>query len=437
MIEFEVNKFLKLRLEEGKTVIYINDKRFNQCRYLLLNFEVNQIEMLENIESIDEAAEKLDNTAESYSIKNLISPEEEFWGHCSNLHGWSELGYDSRILHRNLAFPLLKKLNEIGDQHAKKVFKEEIARRLTSGYYTIMKYLIEEKYIFYLTPEELDIIYEEMLDNMFKYQTNSEIIEIISILDEKSTYLNFSRVFSHPNCSESLKHDLIKKELIEGVIFDGKPYSVVDGCLDLRGLNIIDVNNLENVSSIEYLNALKLGGNFLNKESQEVVGKLDKNGNALDPNKLIAKTHLINYIDSILRSRKRFLWSLYLPNMKIVNMDFLKKLKKYDLKTIDLSNNDISEICCLEYFKNLKRLNLNNNRIEKIVGLEKSETLVELRISNNEIKEIEGLQSLNKLKILEIGANKIPAQLIKKLGGFNGPFSNEVADPQKFVKHCQ
>ncbi|KKK92445.1 hypothetical protein LCGC14_2702850, partial [marine sediment metagenome] len=79
----------------------------------------------------------------------------EFIGHCSNLQVWYEHDYDSRLLHRNLAFPLLKQLTEIGDHLAKRAFREEIAKRLNSGYPSVVNYLIEEKYIDYLGRDEL------------------------------------------------------------------------------------------------------------------------------------------------------------------------------------------------------------------------------------------------------------------------------------------
>ena len=50
-----------------------------------------------------------------------------------NLQVWAEMNYDTRILHRNLAFPLLKKLAQVGDPIAKKALKDEIAKRFLSG----------------------------------------------------------------------------------------------------------------------------------------------------------------------------------------------------------------------------------------------------------------------------------------------------------------
>ena len=111
--EFKINTYIKLKFEGGRTNIYVKNRIFQQCMYLLLNLRVDQIENYEEIDSIDEAAEKLDRTMER--DHGIISPEEEFMGHCSNLQVWAENEYDTRILHRNLAFPLLKRLTEVGD----------------------------------------------------------------------------------------------------------------------------------------------------------------------------------------------------------------------------------------------------------------------------------------------------------------------------------
>ncbi len=91
-----------------------------------------------------------------------ITKEQEFWAHCSNLQAWAENGYDTRLLHSNLSFPLLKKLTEVGDTKARKIFKDEIAQRFVRGYIPVMRYLFKEKFVDYLTPEEFELILNEV-----------------------------------------------------------------------------------------------------------------------------------------------------------------------------------------------------------------------------------------------------------------------------------
>jgi len=154
---FRVNEYITLKLENSKTNIYVNEKNFIHCKFLLLgDLHIGEIEdFISNFSSVDEE----EGFANSYEYKQFtnarIPPETEFWGHCSNLQVWAENNYNSRLLHSNLAFPLLKKLVEAGDVKAKKVFKEEIAKRLESGFPTVVEYLIQEDYIKYLTHEEI------------------------------------------------------------------------------------------------------------------------------------------------------------------------------------------------------------------------------------------------------------------------------------------
>ena len=166
MKEFKVNKYITLKLEGGKTNIYIKNELFNQCKFLLLDILVEKISSFDDIESIDEAAKRLDKTLEQ--DKTRIPPDTEFWGHCSNLQIWAENDYYTRLLHSNLSFPLLKRLAEIGDPLAKKVFKEEIAKRLSvldvisndvesSNYQPMVDLFYHEGYLEYLNDNELEI----------------------------------------------------------------------------------------------------------------------------------------------------------------------------------------------------------------------------------------------------------------------------------------
>lgn len=71
----------------------------------------------------------------------------------------------------SLSFPLLKKLTQEGDPQAKRAFKEEIAKRLMRGDVNITYYLIDEKYLEFLTVEEISSIFSSekclLFENIF------------------------------------------------------------------------------------------------------------------------------------------------------------------------------------------------------------------------------------------------------------------------------
>lgn len=157
MLEFKVNEFITLKLENSKTFIYVNNELFNQCISVFTRTNTEELEDLLEIESVDELAEKsIDDMTEDLDPELINIPAKvRFWVHCSNMQVWAENNYDSRLIHSNLAFPLLKKLMEVGDVKAKRVFKEEIAKRLKFGSYWTQKFLFIEGYVSYLTQEEL------------------------------------------------------------------------------------------------------------------------------------------------------------------------------------------------------------------------------------------------------------------------------------------
>ena len=128
----EINEYITLKAEGDYINIYVKGEVFKQCMFLVLDIK-NNSKKQHLIDSIDEAEELFKSDIPPDSLEK-ISIEEQFKGHASNLQAWVEHGYNTKVLHMNLAFPLLKKLSQVGDPLAKRVFKEEIATRIESNY---------------------------------------------------------------------------------------------------------------------------------------------------------------------------------------------------------------------------------------------------------------------------------------------------------------
>lgn len=194
---FRLNEYLLLKLENKKTNIYVNGKKFRQCKFLLMN--IQDQEQHEEIKSIDEAAEKLDRSLEGHSwSKQLIPPETEFWGHCSNLQAWVEHDYDTRILHSNLAFPLLVKLAKEGDKKAKIAFKEEYLQRIEEGNDKTVKFLLSESYIKLLDQDLCDELITLFLEKGSFFLVNSVFLKLYNHVRGKNFSATiFLRIFSY------------------------------------------------------------------------------------------------------------------------------------------------------------------------------------------------------------------------------------------------
>jgi len=168
--EFNINEHLKLKLIEGQTVIYIDEKPFHQCKYLLLNLTQKDFAKFDHIDSIDEAFQIYNNMDKNHEKDHeLIDPESEFIGHCSNLQAWYEHGYDLRILHSSLSIPLLKKLALLGDKKAIIRLKESIATRIASKNHNTIIFYLNEEYLKLFSNEELEVMFEDWLDKEINF----------------------------------------------------------------------------------------------------------------------------------------------------------------------------------------------------------------------------------------------------------------------------
>lgn len=185
MIEFRINEYITLRLKDKKTFIFISEEQFQQCKYLLLKIPIGRITSFNEMKSIDESSNNLNHTLEtgyddSHPYEKEIPPETEFWGHCSNLQVWYENNYNSRLLHRNLAFPLLKKLTEVGDPLAKKVFKEEIAKRLKGHFIPTLIFLLNEHYLDYFIDEEFESLIDDLMEKNHNFIKEDILLNMIA-----------------------------------------------------------------------------------------------------------------------------------------------------------------------------------------------------------------------------------------------------------------
>ena len=372
--EFVINPYLKLKLEGGRTMIYVKNRIFRQCMYLLINIPIDKVEEYDEIKSIDEAAVKLDRSMERNHQK--VPPETEFWGHCSNIQAWADNEYDTRILHRNLAFPLLKALVDAGDPIAKKKFKEEIAIRYATGHPTVIRYLTQNGYLHYLTEDE----FESMLVD----------INFPSIDEYSKKIIQFLSDSEDPESVKQIKQYTTK--FVNRFRFKYK-YLIL-----LKAIEKIPIKKRQNFVEIIY-------SKYKSNRSFPLLKFLDKaqiNFTSLD---LKMVTYNERLIGIILDSK------VNLKNKMIAKIGDIKGLEENheDIEELDLGNNRITEIKGLENLINLKRLNLRNNYIEKIEGLDELKNLELLDLSGNiDIQEIpESLIKIPNLKTVKLTGCRI------------------------------
>lgn len=357
---------------------------------------MDEITSLEDIESIDELVDRIDSlNVSSNEKKSSINPEDEFWGHCSSLQIWAENDYNTNLLHGSLAFPLLAKLSSMGDPLAKKVFKKEVIRRLSSRYFPTVFRLIEAGYTFYFEYEVYEITFEEMQKKLNKeelkeiieaeagwsagggYLGNYEELEVKYSLNSEELEI-FKEIESHigrfiPSCNDtSIKGPFIYIENNKVIL------------LALDNLNLTYIP--ECVGSLKNIERLRLGDNKL-KQIPESIGNLK--------NLLNLSLHS-NLLDSLPQS--------------------IKNLKKLDI--LLLSDNEFTEIPIdILFLENLEYLTLRKNKLsqipKEITKLKNLERL-ELRYNNltNIPKFISNLTSLKELYLYGNPLKEIPESVL-------------------------
>ena len=136
-------------------MIYICGDLFLTCQKVALNIRPSETIKYENFDNIDDIINFYKFNA-PYKGRISISPEEEFWAHCSNIQAWVESDYNTSILAKDLSFPILMKLCKRGVQRFKTILKEEIIYRIKSGGVKMLHYFMtdEDKYLDYLTEDD-------------------------------------------------------------------------------------------------------------------------------------------------------------------------------------------------------------------------------------------------------------------------------------------
>ncbi|NVM35440.1 MAG: leucine-rich repeat domain-containing protein [Candidatus Lokiarchaeota archaeon] len=416
LTEYKINEFITLKLEKGKTVIYVKDEKFLQCKYLLIEIPKDNLKDFDDFMSIDDVSEKLDHTLERNMNYIQIAPEIEFWGHCSNLQAWSENFYDTSLLHSNLAFPLLKKLADVGDPKARRVFKDEIVEKLMNIHTNVAQYLIRENYLEYFDNEEnellMEILFEQIEKKLKKKQSFIlEDTEIEALLDIIKVNINKSKTFL---VNQLKSVEKINKKTHIGFSYENNRIITLgfNRCgLEILPTSIGDFENLEELYMTEnrliYL-PKSLGNlknlNILNLNDNNIIELPEEIGNLINLKELHINHNIIQILpDSISKLKSLEIFSIWGNQLRFLPQN----INEMDsLRVLGLSFNQLEDFPNLmSVFPNLEILDLSNNKIKKIPeNIKYLESLKILWLNNNPIKTIPesllDLQSLTDLYMI-------------------------------------
>lgn len=335
--EFVINSHLSLKLEEGKTKIFVDGEEFLICKAVILNIPKDKISEVRSMDDILEVSEIIEDEEEF--TKYSITPLTEFWVHCSNLQVWAENNYNADLLQTNLAFPLLKRLVDLGDIKAKRIFKEEIARRYAHGTYDTQNFLEFEEFLDYLTREELlvgGLSFEEssLLLDIIDFMKRIEITyEIVKSFDEDKVRHRMSSLERYLTLKNGhvyvFEFDLFHKTahlFNRFSVFKGMRYlklnlgDLMDNVPDLSRINCDSIVALDILHySLSEIHS-KLFDCFPNVEYLTIKSPFKHSLTNVDPISSLKKLKTLEFNDCISEKHLKKLNTIKNKNLKITNI---------------------------------------------------------------------------------------------------------------------
>ncbi|KKM83074.1 hypothetical protein LCGC14_1313090 [marine sediment metagenome] len=399
---FIINEFLTLKLESEKTHIYVAGQKFQQCSFLLIDIPVEDISSFDEIESIDAAAERLDHSLHPRIGQNQfvyeIPAKVEFWGHCSNLQVWAENGYNSKLLHMNLAFPLLRELARVGDPQANKIFKEEIIKRYNSGIDIVRKYLRRMDFLNYLSVKE----FVSLIESEKERDALNQLRKMFPILEEP--VIPVEKGGRNPlKLKIDIKNGKLSKLNLGGVRMKEVPRCLLKfSSLEDLNLSSYHLKKLPRwIGQLENLKMLKITKTRLKDLPDEV-------GNLQNLTRLNAQANQLEKLpDSIGKLKSLKILELSKNNIKLLPPSIGNL---YNLEFLDLNENEITTFpLSFENLKNLKNLKLQKNRLINLPSsLAKLRNLRSLNLVHNKIKNLpEYIGDLYNLELLAMSHNPL------------------------------
>ena len=221
--------------------------------------------------------------------------------------------------------------------------------------------------------------------------------------------------------------NLKKKDKNEKVFFKDLQIDVVGGILNLNGLGINNMDDVNGFRDLKTLKHLRLSSCTSYDREREMRKKLhvDKDFIPSVSDRLGKNTVQIKDIP--------FIQNLESLTMKLCGLTTMEGVELFEnLKYLDLGFNKITEIKGVKNFTALEKLDLRENEINEIRELENLINLQELILLDNAISELKGLENLQNLKTLYLSRNKKNIDLL-----VNNLEKLKPTGAQTFVDYCR
>lgn len=433
-IEFKVNDYIMLKLEEERTRIYVSGEFADTCIYNPFN---------ENNSTYD------------------LDPELLFSKYCSDFKIWVENEYDTSLLNYKNAFSVLEVLKNIGDPIANKLFRKEIIKTFNSANQQAILYLIKCKYNNQVDKKEINTLFEDpnskfcqvikkQLNNKNSQKTYFNLLEklikagysgAIKVIREEmlkilESFYSADYDYSYyplGNCFKYLSkedlnpianailtkpsnYDIFFQEITNDHPYSIEDFHLVDSLFEAGDDSAMEICLYEVYkraisgmrTAIHFLVQKKFYEYYSKEENRRLVEQLNSKGF-----KCVTYYGKLLYVAPPPEKGQGYFIGFFYPNKLEISEIMCEGPE--EVVELHLSENKISSLVGIEKFKNLKTLALTECGIQDIEELADLKELEVLILGINKISDASPIEDLTKLRVLDLSVNYIRAINVENL----------------------
>ena len=258
-----IDEHITLKLILDKTLIYVCGDLFLTCQKIVLTLAPTDFKDYEGFTGIDDILEFYHAEGRPLGVKEnklSITPEEEFWAHCSNMQAWVESGYDTHVLSKYISFPILAKLSKKGISQFILLLKEELIERLKSGGFKTLVHFIDSRYLDFLSQHELfDLLltYEEaeIMKKVAKYSRYEYTLTAGSLHDSR-TFISLRTENKVHFCFKD--NHVVELEILQDISkfpIDKNINYILCKLKGLKYLKKLAIYNLKHILDMDYIHS--------------------------------------------------------------------------------------------------------------------------------------------------------------------------------------
>jgi hypothetical protein len=166
---YQITPHLSVAIDNFKRVVAVVDNEIiAPCRHALLVTMGDAQDKIQNAETADAAIAAVsdpDGETPSVPISDEWTVDNEMMVHASNLEAWVNNDYDPRLIHSNIARPILEKLAKV-DERAKNRFLANLEELIGKGTKTLVSWAVEKYGDFVIDMLGSNVVLAAVLNNI-------------------------------------------------------------------------------------------------------------------------------------------------------------------------------------------------------------------------------------------------------------------------------